>query len=87
MMALRYTVSCNGEPVGFVELSAPDEGSAAGLLEPLPAFQRVGAVLERGRRLEEEATMRLLRPGAKADCRDRPSRRRVPASRTSRRAQ
>lgn len=60
-MALRYTVLCNGEPVGVVDLSAPDEGSAEGLLEPLPAFARVGPVLERWRRLEEEATMRLLK--------------------------
>ena len=60
MTALRYTVLCNGEPVGFVDLSAPDEGAAEGLLEPLPAFDRIGPVLERGRRLEEEATMRLF---------------------------
>src|SRR5262245_17706510 len=61
MMALRYTVLCNGEPVGFIDLSAPEEGAAEGLREPLPAFDRVGRVLERGRRLEEEATMRLFK--------------------------
>jgi len=60
-MALRYTVLCNGEPVGVVDLSAPDDGLAAGLLEPLPAFARVGPVLERGRRLGEEADMRMLK--------------------------
>ncbi len=59
-MAQRYTVLCNGEPMGFVDLSAPNEGSAAGMLEPLPAFERVGAILEHGRRLEEAATMRLF---------------------------
>jgi hypothetical protein len=60
-MALRYTVLCNGEPVGVVDLSAPDDGLAAGLLEPLPAFARVGPALERGRRLGEEADMRMLK--------------------------
>ena len=38
---MRYTVLCDGQPVGVVDLSAPDEGSAEGLLEPLPGFGRV----------------------------------------------
>ena len=79
---MRYTVLCDGQPVGVVDLSAPDEGSAEGLLEPLPAFGRVGPVLERWRRLQEEATTRLLKAELEGRLRDRLTHRPATASRT-----
>jgi hypothetical protein len=57
---VRYTLLCDGQPVGHIDLANPVEGSASGLLEPSPAFARVREVLERGRRLEEQATIRMF---------------------------
>ena len=57
---MRYTLLCDGQPVGHIDLGNPVEGSASGLLEPSLAFAPFREVLERGRRLEEEATMRMF---------------------------
>ena len=57
---MRYAVHCDGQPVGYVDLPAPNDSTATGFLEPLPAFDRVRPILERAQRLGDEASDRLL---------------------------
>lgn len=60
---MRYTVRCNDEPVGHVELEATSGPVAAPLL-PLPAFERIRPALDELSRALLEATRRMHQAGA-----------------------
>jgi len=73
---VRYTLLCNGTPVGAVDLEFDAAGEASGALAPLPAFEDVRPVLRRFedarpafRRLRAATAEELageLRPGVEA---------------------
>lgn len=63
---MRYTVRCDDEPMGHVEIEAPTGPVAAPLL-PLPAFERIRPALDELSRVLLEATRRMHQAGAVDD--------------------
>src|SRR5689334_21579633 len=58
---MRFTIHCNGEPIGSAELRRVDEAPnwAIGFLDALPAFEQVRSILEQAERGKVEALQQL----------------------------
>jgi hypothetical protein len=56
---MRFTVICDDEPIGYVELD-PSEKFPGGDLEPLPAFERIRPLLEQRDHAQLDTLFRLM---------------------------
>ena len=63
---MRYTLLCNGTPVGAVDLEFDAAGEASGALAPLPAFEDARPAFRRLRAATAEELAGELRPGVEA---------------------